>query len=915
MNENDRLPCSRIPEGAMRRGRLGRPNQREHHKERCVSFRAQMQKIGGSIVKCSRLAKRPDKMSELGGTMIDVSADEVVSRILRTGSYPDDAEWFFSSFRGEDGVFLNRENHLWDFKESWPFSYSDDYFYSIIRHIVGFANTSGGLLIFGVNDESRLAVESKIRPNLDKLKRSLIDLLKNPPDVDLRTYKVDLSRSIHVLFIRRNVPVCLPASFLPAHAERLGISRYWVRSGHETVFAQAKHIGLLFCGSDLEVGGEPAVDASLPPSPANVRQFVGRLETMERLFDWLYMSHEIRAFLHGKGGSGKTTIAFELAKHLSANGRNVRFDNQDALNRVIFLSAKEKALSVSSGRSEVFIGRDFTDELSLYRSIIVLSGESDKDPFGMERPELLFELSLIFDKVSMLIIVDDIDTLTTKGIDPGFDALFLCIARAKRTIKLLYTLRNAPTMAMANAIEVPGLQLGREYERFIEVCCAQFGVAEPEAALRDGKLARVTERRPLIVESILALRRNAGTYENAISLFEENVGDDARQYVFQREWNVLPSDNSARYMLAALALYGKPVVVEDLVAVTKNSLEVVVEAIAATREMFLEVQDVGDETTYTIGNLTASFVLRAAKTLDKHATIEARVNSFKKAFLPNFPELSRILTRNEPLLRKAFRYNNVEAAIVAMKDLDPSRYPPKVTEDPRFRSLRGYAGLLQSPPDLEQAASDLRFCFSMKFDPDVNYLALWHKVSEDLGVGNKYCDDIVDFVARSKGYSEEEKISFQSRKASRLYRQARDERSVNFANSISKLRVCGLLQAENYSKSVRKGYKDVLRYESYLRNTTLFLFMICIEQNQVDDIVDYIVDMSDQQGCILDPIAEGVSEYFVALFGFRAKTNAARVNGRFRHLRGRVEAKSKWDNSAARDRVLAAIDGVISATI
>lgn len=835
--------------------------------------------------------------------------NEVISRTLRTGSYPEDGKWFFDLFRAEDGVYLGRENHLWDFKESWPFSYSDEYFVSIVRHIIAFANTSGGLIILGINDKTRQAVDSKVRPNLDKLRRCLVDLLRNPPDIDLRSYRSPEGPHVHVLFIRRNVPVCLPASFSPEQSARLDTSRYWVRSGHETVFARAKHIGLLFCGSDFEAGGVPAVEASLPPSPATIRQFVGRLETMERLFDWLYQSHEVRAFLHGKGGSGKTTIAFEFAKHLSANGRNIRFDNQDALNKVIFLSGKEKSLSVSLGRSEDFMGRDFTDEISLFRSIIALSGESERDPFEMDRSELVYELSLIFDRSSMLIIIDDIDTLTTKGIDPGFDALFLLVARAKRTVKVLYTLRNAPTMAMANSIEVPGLQVGREYQRFVEVCCAQFGVPQPDNHLRDGKLAKVTERRPLIVESIVALRRNSGTYEKAISLFEDNVGDDARQYVFQREWDALPYDNTARHLLATMALYDKPVVIDDLVAMMKNSLDVVVGAIATTREMFLEVQDVGGETAYSLGKLTSSFIRRAASTLDKLGIIEARVNSFKKTFLPSFPELSRLIERNEPLLARAFRYGDIEAAERAWRDLDPTNHPPKIAEDPRFRALRGYAALLQVPANIEQAASDLRFAISMKYDPAISYLALWHKVSEERGLGNLYCDEIVEHVSRSRSYSDEEKISFVSRRASRLYRLAKEERAVSPVAAIGKLRVSGALQAETFTKSNRRGYRDALRYEEYFRNTTLFLFLICYEQDLLDDMVDYLVELTKIQNVLLDPVSEGIAEYLPSIVG-KTRTKSARVVGRLKYLRSMLEPRLKWESDSVRQRVLSSLDEV-----
>ena len=76
-------------------------------------------------------------------------------------------------------------------------------------------------------------------------------------------------------------------------------------------------------------------------------------------------------------------------------------------------------------------------------------------------------------KAVNLVVIDDIDTLTTRGVEAGFDFLYSVLWRSKRRSKLLYTLRNAPSQSLANAIEVPGLEEG-DYEEFVEVCRSQF---------------------------------------------------------------------------------------------------------------------------------------------------------------------------------------------------------------------------------------------------------------------------------------------------------------------------------------------------------------------------------------------------------------------------------------------------------
>ena len=81
--------------------------------------------------------------------------------------------------------------------------------------------------------------------------------------------------------------------------------------------------------------------------------------------------------------------------------------------------------------------------------------------------------------------------------------------RAKKGAKILYTLRNTPTQSLAQAIEVPGLE-DAEYREFISACCKQFRQPEPSQIIIDGPLSERSERRPLIIEAVIGLRRTAG---------------------------------------------------------------------------------------------------------------------------------------------------------------------------------------------------------------------------------------------------------------------------------------------------------------------------------------------------------------------------------------------------------------------
>src|SRR5690606_18543494 len=127
----------------------------------------------------------------------------------------------------------------------------------------------------------------------------------------------------------------------------------------------------------------------------------------------------------------KTTIAYEIARHIAEYG--VRITDSDAgdIEVVIFVSAKQKELDVIAGTSRNFGTVDFSDTVGLLQAIVILSGwnpDADLDKLG--RSELLKIVASIFDTFSVFLVVDDIDTLTTKGEDAGLEDLFLILARS-----------------------------------------------------------------------------------------------------------------------------------------------------------------------------------------------------------------------------------------------------------------------------------------------------------------------------------------------------------------------------------------------------------------------------------------------------------------------------------------------------
>ena len=257
----------------------------------------------------------------------------IIDEFIEAGKLPRDANELLDFFVNPDGSFITQEGVNWDFKKNWPSSHSDSYFAGLARLVCAFANTDGGLIVFGVQDENRRPVlsQSSELPNLDKFEKALEQLIGIKLPIDHRRYAVDQDNCIDVVMIRRRPDDESPVRFKQSlHGYRKDV--IWVRSRHEVREAEAGDIPKLYIGSNGDSSG-PTVSVSLPPSPATVREFIGRMDCIDRLFRWLKQSDQPRHFLYGKGGSGKSTIAFEIVKALKSNPKNFRIEG---LRKMIF---------------------------------------------------------------------------------------------------------------------------------------------------------------------------------------------------------------------------------------------------------------------------------------------------------------------------------------------------------------------------------------------------------------------------------------------------------------------------------------------------------------------------------------------------------------------------------------------------
>lgn len=557
---------------------------------------------------------------------------------------------------------------------------------------------------------------------------------------------------------------------------------------------------------------------------------------------------------------------------------------------------------------------DFHDEISLLRKIIVHSGgEVNSQGVGEDaRKEMRGILTEYFDSFSYLIVVDDIDTLTTKGIDPGADFLYRTLSRAKKRSKILYTTRNAPSQSIFNSIEVPGL-FGEDYLQFINECVTRFKTPRPDDNFRDNVLPTLSERRPLVIESIIALARTAGSFESAERLFTQNIGDNVRDYVFSREWDSL-SNGLERPLLASLADLKRPATFDDLKVILQSNDSTIRDAIGGVREMFLSVDEAGENTLYSLAPLTRAFVNSKKGTLSLYPAIKVRVQNFKRSIKLTSPEIARVVARVRTLVPLRFATHSNDRLREALNIVRGSDLPESTTEDPVFRSLKGYVEAIQLRPDMSSIREDFLFATQMRHEPEFAELMAWFNAEKRSNTLEEHLFIIMNTVISGRRYSEEEKIGMISRKATTSYHFAKQKIYSDPEAAIRGFRESLLLHFRAFKLNALNGSAMLGVSEKYAQSTS-DQWIRLISENGKWEPLSAVRSLQEESDGYLDPLSVPFIQYLKRLEGSsHFASEKSRINNAAKALLSSGFDPSKWMDTIIVPELSRALKDLVEST-
>jgi tetratricopeptide (TPR) repeat protein len=403
----------------------------------------------------------------------------------------------------------------------------------------------------------------------------------------------------------------------------------------------------------------------LPSEDGIYLEFVGRDSLMHELTICFSNPLNKRCLLAGDGGKGKSAAAYKFVRDLPPSiGR---------YSLILWLSAKQRRFS--DGSSTRIETPDFSNIGEAVDRILQEYGATSEDltkDFA-NRKTLLFEY---LNDLPAFIVADDIDSVLE---DDEVVGLFTHEIPHTHSTVLLTSRRSIPGIRTFN---VPGFDPSEATE-FIESRIRLYDL--DKTSFSPSTLKRIiesTDGSPLYMDDLLRLSKTL-SLNQAITIWKERGGDEARKYALQREVEKLSQDG--RSVLVAAAVQEEPISFAELRDILGFNEERLVSALLELQTLFLfpKAPAVEGEQRYQI-NLNTKKLVRIVE--EKNA-FYSRIENQSKALAGKLPTVQQGVVAS--LIRQAMLRFNADQQNDAEKILLGA-----ITKYPHATDLYGVLGFM-----------------------------------------------------------------------------------------------------------------------------------------------------------------------------------------------------------------------------
>lgn len=399
-----------------------------------------------------------------------------------------------------------------------------------------------------------------------------------------------------------------------------------------------------------ETPREPLEDR-LPPRESIVVNFIGRNRELNDLRNWFSDPVSRRWALSGEGGKGKSAIAYNFAVE-------IKMTAPQPFQTVLWLSAKKRKFQ--EGEVQSIETPDFSDLNSALDCILSHYGWVEEVMGSIEsKRKLALELLKQF---PALVVVDDIDSVDLENENV---IEFFSLQVPETFSKVLFTSRRTIFGMGPTTTHVSGFD-AVDAEKFVLSRCQ---IMELDQAMFDKniilKIVKMTEGSPLYIEDLVRLTATVRSVKEAIKLWEQRGGYEARKYALGRECELLSP--AARKVLFATTIFQGPISFAEIQALTGIAENYVTSALQELQKLFLATKPklINGESRFEVNHNTKALVNDVYSSSQEYV----RIQSAHKMISEGVPRLSRgdvgAIIRQAFYQMRASRYKEAESSLLA----------------------------------------------------------------------------------------------------------------------------------------------------------------------------------------------------------------------------------------------------------